>query len=96
MEDDDVVAVVPAADELISTAADDSVKPKPGGFFLQRGSNLISSLRSSLRKMGYTPNKKSSSPEISPTSNVDVAEEMTCLKLEDANSNDSQVMTETC
>jgi len=96
IEDEDIVAVVPAADELKSPAAtDDSVKHKPGGFFLQRGSNLISSVRSSLRKMGYTPNKKSSSPELSPASNVDVVEEMTSLKLEDANSNDSQVMSRT-
>ena len=75
-----------------------AVKPKAssGGFFLQRGNNLISSVRSSLRKMGYTPHKRRSNDVANDAAddavNVDVVEELTCLKLEDGSSNDSQVI----
>jgi hypothetical protein len=84
-----VVVVEKTVEEI--KPPDDHAKPKPGSFF-QRGNHLMSSVRSSLRKMGYHPPKKAA-PEIVvvPDQTVDVVEELTCLKLEDANSNDSQV-----
>ena len=85
-------------DKCVDVADEQSVKPKTssGGFFLQRGNHLISSVRSSLRKMGgYAPHKRRSNDVTNVATNdvinVDVVEELTCLKLEDANSNDSQV-----
>ena len=85
-----VVVVEKTAEEIKSP--DEHAKPKPGSFF-QRGNHLISSVRSSLRKMGYHPPPKKSAPEIvvAVDQTIDVVEELTCLKLEDANSNDSQV-----
>ena len=85
-----VVVVEKTAEEIKSP--DEHAKPKPGSFF-QRGNHLINSVRSSLRKMGYHPPPKKSAPEIvvALDQTVDVVEELTCLKLEDANSNDSQV-----
>ena len=72
-------------------------KTNSGGGFFQRGNSLISSVRSSLRKMGYIPQKRTtddvtaSPADVITTPTSDAIEEISRLKLEDANSNDSQV-----
>jgi len=69
--------------------------------FFHRGSNLFCTVRTSLRKMGYRPQKKSTVIDLDPlipqtpldkvtTTTIQEVDASLNLKLEDMNSNDSQ------